>query len=78
MNLSKFKKHLNILSEYEYMEYHAHSGRVVNISLSADRQSIVSAAEDGTIFVQSIKEMCNGIDMNLNVTLMATSSSVQH
>ena len=57
------------------MEYHVHLGRVVSLSLSADKQSLVSASEDGTLYVLSIKEMCNGIDMNLNVSLLAASSS---
>lgn len=52
-----------------------HLGRVVSLSLSADKQSLVSASEDGTLYVLSIKEMCNGIDMNLNVSLLAASSS---
>jgi WD40 repeat protein len=57
------------------MEYQVHLGRIVSLSLSADKQSLVSASEDGTIYVHSIKEMCNGIDMNLNVSLLATSTS---
>lgn len=67
-------------SEYQcdYMEYFVHLGKIVNLSLSADKQNLVSAAEDGTIYIQSIKEMCNGVDMNLNVSLIAASSSIHH
>lgn len=50
-----------------------HLSKVINLELSADKQSIISCSEDGTLFIQSIKEMCNGIDMNLNISLLATS-----
>jgi len=60
------------------MEYFVHLNKVINLQLSADKQSLVSCSEDGTIFIQSIKEMCNGVDMNLNVSLIAASSSAEH
>ena len=58
----------------EYIEYPVHKGRVSRLVLSADKQSLLSAsAEGGALYSHSIKEMCNNIDMNLNVTLLASS-----
>jgi len=53
--------------QIEFMEYFAHLGKVVSLEYSADRQSVISCGADGSIFVQSIKEMCNGVDMNLAI-----------
>lgn len=44
---------------------------------SADRQAIISASEDGTVFVQSLKEISNGIDMNLNLALLGSTGGEQ-
>mmetsp|Transcript_12726 Transcript_12726/g.12577 ORF Transcript_12726/g.12577 Transcript_12726/m.12577 type:complete len:309 (-) Transcript_12726:1464-2390(-) len=64
--------------QYEFMEYYVHLGKITNLQLSSDKQSLISSSDDGSIFIQSIKEMCNGIDMNLNVSLLATSQSQAH
>lgn len=81
-SITMFDQHssnqLQNMQDVEYMEYFVHLGKVVSLSLSADKQSLVSSAEDGSIFISSIKEMCNKIDMNLNVSLLATSQSQQH
>ena len=68
----------NFEYQCDFMEYYIHVGKVVNLSLSADKQSLVSCSEDGTVYISSIKEICNGIDMNLNVSLLAVSTSQQH
>lgn len=32
--------------------------------------SLISTSEDGTVFIQSIKEISNGFDLNLNLSLL--------
>lgn len=59
------------------MEYFVHLGKVTNLQLSADKHSLISSSEDGSVFISSIKEMCNGIDMNLNFNLLGASSTQQ-
>ena len=53
--------------EWEYMEYSVHSGRVVSLQLSADKQSVVSCAVDGTVYVLAVKEV-SGSNLELEVS----------
>jgi hypothetical protein len=62
----------------DFMEYPVHLSKIVSLSLSADRTSIVSCSEDGSVFIVGIKEMVNGIDMNLNVNMMAANTALQN
>lgn len=57
------------------MEYFVHIGKIVSLQISADKQSLISSADDGSFYISSIKEMCNGVDMNLNVSLLGASNS---
>jgi hypothetical protein len=43
--------------------------------LSSDKLNLVSCGEDGSIYVSSIKEMMNGFDVNMNVTLLGGGNS---
>ena len=59
------------------MEYHIHIGKIVGMSISSDQQNLVTCSEDGSIFQSSIKEICNGVDMSLNITLIGNSQQNQ-
>lgn len=59
------------------MEYFVHLGKINNLQLSADKRSLISSSEDGSIFITNIKEMCNGIDMDLNFNLLGANNT-QH
>ena len=59
------------------MEYQCHLGPVTNLALSSDRQSLLSTSEDGTLFVLSIREMCNGFDLNVGLTNTTAAATAQ-
>jgi WD40 repeat protein len=50
----------------EYAEFFVHSGRVSNICLSADKKYLMTASEDGSIYMLTAKEIYNGVDLSMN------------
>ena len=75
MAANKLNKFGDEASEPEFMEYQLHKGPIKNIEMSADGKSVISAAHDGTIIVQNLKEMCNGYDMGLSLQLLSGAAT---
>lgn len=56
----------------EFTEFHIHSGKIVGIEVTYDAQTLITCAEDGTIFFCQLKEFYNGVEFKLN------SATIQH
>lgn len=61
-------------SSYFFPRYFIHADRITSLNLSANGEFLATTGADGTLFFSTVREMFNGIDLQMNAAVSGTNS----